>query len=239
MQLRLMPCKVWDEVLVYLARLDDLRDWPERIELDSQYFTLLLVMDARQMEHEVLISFADRLLDQGLANVHIFGPECEEVHLLFDWARIHRDERGVHHPDAMTSNASEDEDIDEALWFATFVLWPPAEYEAGFDSLLVIVVGHPEWAEHLETRLTDFDRFSQEMDERMDERAQSPQSGHETQSKAPRSVWRARDFLVAAVIALVVDLVAAPLWDHPPANTIPFLMVFPLSPCFPPRIPTR
>ena len=41
MELRLLPCKVHTAERVYVARLDDLQDWPEAIDLGSRYFSLL------------------------------------------------------------------------------------------------------------------------------------------------------------------------------------------------------
>lgn len=154
---------------VYLARLDDLQDWPEEIDLKSRYFSLSLAMDAREIEAEAVIAFADRLLDQGLAAVDVFGPDCERVERLFDDAIVARDLRGIHHPDTMTTvetTSASEGDIDEALWYAAHVLFPPGEYGREVPSLLVMVVGHPEWADHLEARLMAFDQFDRDMDER-------------------------------------------------------------------------
>jgi hypothetical protein len=46
MELRLLPCKVPTAERVYLARLDELQEWPEEIDLKSRYFSLSLAMDA-------------------------------------------------------------------------------------------------------------------------------------------------------------------------------------------------
>jgi hypothetical protein len=170
MELRLLSCKVHTAEHVYLARLDDLRDWPEEIDLKSRYFTLLLAIDARKIEDGAVISFADRLLDQGLAAVDVIGPDCDRVENLFDFAIVDRELRGLDpYPETtVLTTSNPGGDIDEALWYATFVLWPTDEYIDGDKpgALLVTVVGHPEWADHLEGRLTDFEAFSREMDER-------------------------------------------------------------------------
>jgi hypothetical protein len=167
MLLRLLPCEVPMAERVYFARVDDLGDWPEEIDVRARYFTLLLAIDAREIEDGAVTSFADRLLDQGLCGVHVFGPDCDRVDYLIDMAIVARELReGVDHP--VDTTATWDGDIDDALWYVTFVLWPDDVYtdEQARPMLVLAVVGHPEWADHLEARLADFEGFSREMDER-------------------------------------------------------------------------
>src|SRR5262245_59740302 len=111
MQPRLLQCRVANAERVYLAYVDDLDEWPEAIDVGSRYFISLVAMDARDLKDQKVVAFVDRLLDQGLANVHFFGPDCGRVHVLFDQACLRREDRGIDHPDAMTSDA-EAEDID-------------------------------------------------------------------------------------------------------------------------------
>jgi hypothetical protein len=106
-------------------------------------------------------------LDQGLSAVDVFGPDCGRVEYLFDLAIVDRDLReGVEYPVVGTTSRPE-RDLDDALWYATYVMWPVDDYiEEEKPVLLVAVVGHPEWADHLEARLADFEGFSREIDER-------------------------------------------------------------------------
>ncbi len=164
MDLRIISCDIPGQRRVHLAQIDHPDDWPEDVDLGSPHFISLVAVDARELTDEAIITMAEKLLDRGLANVHTFGPSAERTHMLFDRAVIGRSLRSVDHPDAMTSNAGANESIDAALWYATFVLWPPDPYDDGANPLLVLVIGNPGWAEHLETRLLDFDRFACDME---------------------------------------------------------------------------
>lgn len=143
MELRLLPCKVHTAERVYLARLDDLHDWPEEIDLGSRYFILSLVMDAREIKPEVVTAFAHRVLDQGLGAVDVWGPDAGRVEDLFDWACVDHDPDDVH--DVVMTTSSDEGDLDDALWWATFNHFPAGEYHEEEGSLLVVVVDHPEW----------------------------------------------------------------------------------------------
>jgi hypothetical protein len=54
------PCEL------FLAQLDDLREWPQTLELPGTYFTAFLVIDAREEDNDTIRWFANGLLDQGL-----------------------------------------------------------------------------------------------------------------------------------------------------------------------------
>ena len=111
-------------------------------------------MDARGAEDGAISSFAERLLDQGLSAVDVFGPDCGRVEGVFDLAIVGRDLRdGVDRLVVGTTSSAEG-DLDDALWNATFVMWPADEYIDGDKPvLLVAVVGQPEWALRQATRL--------------------------------------------------------------------------------------
>jgi hypothetical protein len=149
---------------LYLAQIQDVVEWPHRIEEPKPHFVVFLAMDATVVPDERISSFATRLLEQGMAYVCAWGPGCARVHNVFDLADIDRDAWAE--DKHVMSTWHDDEDLDEALWFAVFSAWPADAYGESCRSVLAIVVGHPEWAEHVEGRFADADRFNDEILER-------------------------------------------------------------------------
>lgn len=141
------------ERALYLARLGDVGEWPADLAEPGAHFVVFLAMDARPVREAAILRLAGALLEQGAAYVCTWGPDCERVHDLFDVAV------GERFPDEdaalVMTTWHADDDLDQALWFAMFSACPDDEFIETCGSLVAIVVGNDEWAEHVRRRLAD------------------------------------------------------------------------------------
>lgn len=138
-------------LLAYVPRVDD---WPERLEELRGPFVLFLALDSTDVDDEPIGRLARKLLAQGVAYVCAWGPGCERVHDAFD-AELAA-QGLVEEEDALvTTTWHADDTLDEALWFALFAAWPRDELLETGGSVLALVVGREDWAEHVRRRLSD------------------------------------------------------------------------------------
>jgi hypothetical protein len=123
---------------LFLAVLEDVREWPGELEVPEPGFIVLTTHDTRNLSGEELSGFAGTLLDQGACYACCAGPDGDRVHLAFDVASIDRDVAGASlFEHVMTS--TNDESLDEAIWFALFAAWTPDCPDA--DAVLVTTDG--------------------------------------------------------------------------------------------------
>ena len=148
---------------LYLAVVRDFRDWPQKIERPRPCFRLLTALDTDGASAEDLAEFASKLLDQGCGSADSWGTDASRMEDAFDWEWVERDERGELPCGLVvtTSAAPADESLDEALWHTLHVSW--TEDEKTPD---VLVVTSPQWAEAIETRLSDPERLSRDVEGR-------------------------------------------------------------------------
>ena len=116
-------------------------------------------MDATSVDADQVAALAVKLLNQGVVYLCAWGPDCERVHDIFDGERGRRAETD----DAfLVTTWHDEEDLDDALWFAVFAA-PSDDHIDTCRAVLAIVVDQPEWSERVEAALTDFDAFNQEV----------------------------------------------------------------------------
>lgn len=138
-------------LLAYVPRIVD---WPERLDELRAPFVLFLAVDANEVDDEPIGQLARKMLAQGVTYVCAWGPGCERVHDAFD------DELAaqglVEEDDALVSTTwHADDTLDEALWFALFAACPKDELLETGGSVLALVIGREDWAEHVRRRLSD------------------------------------------------------------------------------------
>lgn len=138
-------------LLAYVPRVED---WPERLDELRAPFVLFLALDATDVGDELIGQLARKALAQGVTYVCAWGPGCERVHDAFD------DELAaqglVEEEDALvTTTWHADDTLDEALWFGLFAACPKDELLETGGSVLALVVGREDWAEHVRHRLSD------------------------------------------------------------------------------------
>jgi hypothetical protein len=145
---------------LYLVRLDDVEHWPDAIDQPKPHFVVFLAMDASAVEANSLGVFADKLIAQGMVYLCAWGPDCERVHDIFDEVRG----RNTWTDEAFVMTTShDDEELDDGLWFSLFTTLPSEEYIETCGALVAVVVDDAGWGEHVETNLTDLDRFNDEV----------------------------------------------------------------------------
>ena len=134
---------------LYVAVLDDVREWPSEIKEPPPPFVALTALDTSRFDAGDLAMFAEKLVEQGCRHTVAWGPDASRLHLAFDLVSIDREERG-----ASTIEATDEvrESLDEALWHAVFVAFP----DLGEYGSVLVVVG-PGLAAATELRLKDPD----------------------------------------------------------------------------------
>jgi hypothetical protein len=144
---------------LYVARLPDIDEWPATIEKPRPHFIVVLAMDARGIATERLKALARKLTSQGMAELCAWGPECSRVHDAFDLV----DPEFTSTDDAFTGTTwHEDEDLDDALWYALFAALPSEAYVDSCRAILAIV-DRSEWAERIERAFADPKIFNDEV----------------------------------------------------------------------------
>jgi hypothetical protein len=132
----------------------------EEISLPSAHTVLLIAADARGVSTDVIASVAARLLSAGLIYICVWGPDCERVHDVFDEVYVGD---GCTEPDfTLMSTWHDDESLDEAVWYFTQCAFPP-DTEIEKTSYVAVAVGRPDWAEVINTDLSDVPVFTRRM----------------------------------------------------------------------------
>ena len=143
---------------LYLAVVDDVREWPAAIALPPPGFVLLTALDTRERSREDIRVFARRLLEQGCSYACSWGPDSIRTDVAFDLEYIDMEERGSTPLGHVMTSEHRHESLDEALWFAIFVAHP-----ADGEALSVLVVAEQQWAEQVETRLANPEQLSEDV----------------------------------------------------------------------------
>jgi hypothetical protein len=154
---------------LYFSAIGDLDEWPSTLAEPRPYFVLFLALDATKFTDKQVRAFADKIAAQGVGYVRTWGPDADRVHLIFDQAvyvdnEVLRREADENDTLIMTSS-DEDEDLDDAVFFAVFNAHPDDYYHApeGWNPLLAVVVGAPDWASHVRRRLLDTEALSEDV----------------------------------------------------------------------------
>lgn len=131
---------------IYFMPLRELGDWPERIELSSRHFGVLLLCDARNIPNATVFAVAERMIKQGLAYFCAWGPECERVHDLFDEALV-GDGTRAERDDPVVMTTWHDEPMEDAVWHALYLSVGAGEYERTCRSWVIVPTARQDWAE--------------------------------------------------------------------------------------------
>jgi len=143
---------------LYLAVVDDIRDWPSSVVRLPPRFVSVIALDTRDRSHKEVREFARKLLDQATGYVCSWGPDAGRIDTSFDLEFIAMEEQGGLPVGFVTTSQHDDESLDEALWFAVFVA-----YASEVETASVLVVTEPQRADHVEARLRDPDQLSEDV----------------------------------------------------------------------------
>ncbi|MBI2336374.1 MAG: hypothetical protein HYU97_06395 [Deltaproteobacteria bacterium] len=129
---------------ITLLSLSSLEDLPERLKLASPHFACLLACDAQELEDTQINELADFLLQQGLAYLGVWGPECERVRDLFA-VKVSELEiaEGVEFP--LLTHCHKEKELEEVLGSFVQSAKPDDAYVKTCQSLLIVCVNKPEW----------------------------------------------------------------------------------------------
>src|SRR3954470_16679509 len=154
---------------LYLSTISHLEQWPATLAEPRPYFVLLLMLDASKFTDEQVRAFADKIAAQGVGYVYAWGPDADRVHFIFDLALyVDNDDlrREAEENDTIILTSSdENEDLDDAIYFGVFHAHPDDYYYApeGWNPLLAIVVGSPDWADQVRRRFLDTEALSEDV----------------------------------------------------------------------------
>ena len=143
---------------LYLAPISHVDDWPEQVDEPKPHFIVLLAMDATSVEGIRLAALAKKLLNQGMVYLCAWGPDCGRVHHFFDVAL---GRCGFEPDDAfVVTDWFDDEDLDDALWYAVTVC-PTDAYIESCRAVVAIVVDQSQWSGRVEAAFADFEAFNE------------------------------------------------------------------------------
>lgn len=156
---------LYSEFVADFAALEDIR-------LPLGHTVLLLLVDARGIDRDLIARIAKRFLTAGLIYICVWGPDCERVHDIFD--EVHVGNGTVVPNEPFMSAWHSDEPLEEAIWFFLQCAFPlDARMET--TSYVAVTVGGTEWAANVAKALSDVDAFkARVLDDEFGSREDSP-----------------------------------------------------------------
>ncbi|OGS05606.1 MAG: hypothetical protein A3G41_06355 [Elusimicrobia bacterium RIFCSPLOWO2_12_FULL_59_9] len=148
----------------YFLSLQRLEEWPDKLDLPSGFFGLMLCMDAGKTDRDHIFSAAAKALENGLCCFSAWGPGCEFTHDVFDQAILkkrpdpeERDEKII----LTTWHA--DESLDEALHDFALLAVPADFFQRRLNDWLIVSVGNKDWDAKIQHRLSDLKKLNDDV----------------------------------------------------------------------------
>ena len=143
-------------ILLSVASLADIFPLPAR--KDSHY-QLFLAMDGHNEIVGDLGNIPKQLIEEGLAYLCSWGPDCSRVHDIFDEASVQIEIETGNDRLIMTT-WHEDDTLDEALWFLVYCAVPDEILFASCRTSYIVSVANPEWTLEITKALSDVNALS-------------------------------------------------------------------------------
>jgi len=145
---------------IFLA-LDDVTDFPQRIQLPSKYSTVLLVGDFANIHSESFKSMVHTLLGVGGVYFCCWGADCEKAH---DWVdeeylREGFDDRSG---SVVMTTWHAEESFREFMWFGLYTAVPHEEFLEDWNTVLAVCIGESELAKEVRSVFCNTERFYNE-----------------------------------------------------------------------------
>jgi hypothetical protein len=122
-------------------------------------YVLFTAFDAGSITDDQLDAFAESMLRSGCAYSCAWGVDAGRVEEAFDQVAMNAELAGEPFvEEVLMTTSHESEALDEALWFAVFDARP-----ARGDAHAVVALCDPEHLAHVEERLADTKRWSDEV----------------------------------------------------------------------------
>ena len=148
---------------VFSLSIPNLASFPPTLVLPSPNFVLLLACDARLIETSAIATFASSMIDQGVAYLCAWGPDCERVHDIFDEVHVMREiDEKRQYPHVMTT-WHKDESLDEALWCMLNSAYPDEVLAETCRVDLAVSVANDQWAAHIQRRLSNMSQLNEDV----------------------------------------------------------------------------
>lgn len=124
---------------------------PPLLRSCSPHFILLLAIDATSVGNERIRSVARKLLDDGLAGLDVWGPDCGRVHNQFDLERDPNETDGR----VVMTTWHDDEPLSEVVWSFDYCSWPSGEFEHDCTDWIAVAVGNEVWEQEIRSGLCE------------------------------------------------------------------------------------
>jgi hypothetical protein len=128
---------------LYFMPLSRFSEWPKDLQLRSKHIRLFVACDARRLRAATIRQFASLVIQQGVVDVSVWGPNCcEGFHIPFVEAMDPRLDASA----LITANCNSRDSLREAL--SSFIKWGfvSSQYKRTSKSLLFVAVGNPHWS---------------------------------------------------------------------------------------------
>jgi hypothetical protein len=145
----------------FLCPADCVDDLPDKIEPNSQYFSLFIAMDAWRLDDGTILEVAKRLLSKGFACLCAWGPNCERVRDLFDSAaREINDE--LSGDDVIMTSWHASGPLEEALWFFVHSAFVTTKFEKTCTDWVLAPIANPGWEQLMRNRIQEIITVSED-----------------------------------------------------------------------------
>jgi len=145
-ELRFFPREGSADKLIYYMPLKQLNLWPERLDLPSRHFGVLLLCNGKAIPDPEILTVAKVMINQGLAYLCTWGPDCERVHDLFDETRGEYSESSIN-SDSVIMTTWHDESMEDAVCYFLYSTVGAGDYAKTCKSWIVVPVESADWAE--------------------------------------------------------------------------------------------
>ncbi len=133
----------------YILEIDDPSGLPKSIDVAGDYFTALIVWDAKGVSADVISQLARQLIDAGCDYFCTWGGDCERVHDIIDAEWVGDGTTPLGKPGLMTTWHDKDT-LDEAVDFAVHHALSMDIPEEEHPSVVAICIGAPHWTAEVE-----------------------------------------------------------------------------------------
>jgi hypothetical protein len=133
-----------------IALANTIAEVPSSIDGVSDYFVLLLAVDAADLTNSQIRDVAKSLLKQGIAYLCVWGPDCERFHDQFDL------ERNLDEPlnfCVMTTWHSKDT-LSDSIDFFVDCACPADGFALGSVEWVAVSIGSRDWLEVIHRKLS-------------------------------------------------------------------------------------
>ena len=106
--------------------------------IDQNGGKYVLLVASEEKTPNLSVARARKWIEAGAAFVCTWGPSCQDLEELFDYAAF-SPELGEPIPFTVMTTSHQNENLDEALWFAFYTAFAPEDLPSPLSSVVVLV----------------------------------------------------------------------------------------------------